>query len=110
MYDFNVTYTGNHFEVRAHDAPTKYVWNSDTRVAHVIGSLSNNIRVQRLRAYPGWNLLSMAVGGSPLPIPSSEGQGEGVLRAAFKWFPGASNWLSVSTNETLPANTILWLN
>src|SRR5207253_2077951 len=49
-------YIGNHFEVRDHDAPTKYVFNGATRVASITGSLSTNTRIQRLRIHPGWNL------------------------------------------------------
>ncbi|MGO8929793.1 MAG: hypothetical protein ACLQU3_23245, partial [Limisphaerales bacterium] len=42
-------YVGRHFEVRDHDQPTKYVFNGSTRVAEITGSLSSNLRVQRLR-------------------------------------------------------------
>ena len=54
-------YIDKYFEVREHDAPTKYVWNGNTRVARVTGSLNTNVRVQRLRVHPGWNLCSLAV-------------------------------------------------
>src|SRR3954466_10885703 len=49
------------FELRDHDQPTKFVFNGATRVAAITGSLSNNPRIQRLRLYPGWNLISLAV-------------------------------------------------
>jgi hypothetical protein len=35
-------YVGKHFEVRDHDQPTKYVFNGDTRIARITGSLSTN--------------------------------------------------------------------
>jgi hypothetical protein len=50
-------YVGKHFEVRDHDAPVKYVFNGNTRVARVTGSLSTNERIQRLRLRAGWNLV-----------------------------------------------------
>ena len=54
-------YIDKYFEVRNHDQPTKYVWNSATRVARITGTLSSNERIQRIRLYPGWNLISLAV-------------------------------------------------
>lgn len=98
-------YVNKYFEVREHDAPVKYVWNGETRVARVTGSLDTDQRVQRLRLWPGWNLVSLAVSGSPLPL----GEGSGV-RAAFRWNQPTLTWLPVSTKETLPAGTVLWLH
>src|SRR5262249_29089764 len=49
-----VTYVDKYFEVREFEAPTKYVWNENTLVAHVTGSLSANVRVQRMRVAAGW--------------------------------------------------------
>lgn len=60
-YSFTTIYVGKHFEVREFDAPTKFIFNGDTRVARVTGTLSPNQRVQRLRVHAGWNLLSVAV-------------------------------------------------
>src|SRR5438876_1542753 len=60
------TYVDEHFEVREHDQPTKYVFNGSTRVARVIGSLSTSSRIQRFRVRPGWNLLSAAVSAADL--------------------------------------------
>lgn len=101
-----VSYPDKYFEVREHDAPTKYVWNGNTRVARVTGSLNTNQRVQRLRLWPGWNLVSLAV-SSPSPL-WGEGRGE-VLSAAFRWDQPTLTWLPVATNETLAAGTVLWL-
>jgi RHS repeat-associated protein len=100
-------YIDKFFEVREHDAPTKYVWNGNTRVARVTGSLSTNLRVQRLRVWPGWNLCSLAVSGL-LPVSAGDGQGE-VVRAAFRWHQASQGWVPVSTNDALPAGTVLWL-
>jgi hypothetical protein len=57
-------YVDKFFEAREHDAPTKYVWNGNTRVARVTGSLNTNLRVQSLRVWKGWNLRSLAVNGT----------------------------------------------
>ena len=101
-----VSYINKYFEVREHDAPTKYVWNGNTRVARVTGSLNTNVRVQRLRVHPGWNLCSLAV-SSPSPL-WGEGRGE-VLSAAFRWNPVNLGWEPVASNASLPAGTVLWL-
>ena len=103
----STSYPDKYFEVREHDAPTKYVWNGNTRVARVTGSLNTNQRVQRLRLWPGWNLVSLAV-SSPSPL-WGEGWGE-VLSAAFRWDQPTLTWLPVATNETLSARTVLWLH
>ncbi|MGA1237313.1 MAG: toxin TcdB middle/N-terminal domain-containing protein, partial [Limisphaerales bacterium] len=99
-------YINKYFEVREHDAPTKYVWNGDTRIARVTGSLNTNARVQRLRVHSGWNLCSLAV-SSGLPL-LGEGRAD-VLTAAFRWNPAAANWLEILADDTLPAGTVLWL-
>lgn len=99
-------YINKYFEVREHDAPNKYVWNGNTRVAGVTGSLNTNVRVQRLRVFPGWNLCSLAV-SSPSPL-WGQGRGE-VLSAAYRWNPVTRGWDEVLPNDTLPAGTVLWL-
>jgi len=101
-----VSYPGKHFEIREHDAPTKYVWYGETRVARVTGSLSANQRVQRLRLFREWNLLSLAVGSSL----SSSGRGQGeFVSAAVRWDASASNWTPVTNGQTLAAASVLWL-
>jgi RHS repeat-associated protein len=97
-----VLYLNKYYEVREHDAPTKYVWNKNTRVARVTGSLTTNIRVQRLRIRRGWNLCSLAVGGAPFPRTP-------IIAAAYQWNLGTQGWESVSAKESLPIGTVLWL-
>jgi RHS repeat-associated protein len=96
-------YVGRHFEVRDHDQATKYVFNGATRVAEVTGSLSANLRVQRLRLYPGWNLCSLAVSG---PFPASDAE---VISAAYQWNQITGGYSPVSLGQTLSAGTVLWL-
>lgn len=96
-------YVGRHFEVRDHDQPSKYVFNGATRVTEITGSLSTNLRVQRLRLYPGWNLCSLAVSG-PFPATGAE-----AISAAYQWNPASSNYSLVTPGQTLAAGTVLWL-
>jgi RHS repeat-associated protein len=100
-------YVNKYFETREHDAPTKYVWNGESRIAHVTGSLSTNIRVQRLRLYRGWNLCSVAVNAPKLLSQISTIQPQ---ISAYRWDSAAGNWLSVTLNETVPDEMVLWLN
>src|SRR2546423_1809340 len=88
-----VLYINKHFEVRDYDAPTKYVWNGKTRVASVTGSLSTNTRVQRMRLFAGWNLLSLAV-SAPNSL-SQISQSPTRVDSVYKWVPAASNFVSV---------------
>jgi RHS repeat-associated protein len=96
-------YVGKHFEIREHDQPTKYVFNGGTRVARITGSLSTNIRLQRFRLHPGWNLVSLAVGGARLPSSPE-------IAASYRWNPATRGWESMAPSVSLPAGTILWLH
>jgi RHS repeat-associated protein len=89
--------------MRAHDAPTKYVFNGSTRVARVTGSLSANDRVQRLHAFTGWNLLSLAVGATNALAQLSAAE------TLYRWVPQSSNYVHVAVGESLAAGTVLWL-
>ena len=96
-------YIGRHFEVRDHDQPTKYVFNGSTRVAEITGSLSSNLRVQRLRLYPGWNLCALAVSG---PFPAS---GAEAISAAYQWNSGTGDYSPTTLGQSLAAGTVLWI-
>jgi len=106
LQSFTTLYVGKHFEVREHDAPTKFIFNGPTRVARVVGSLSSNPRIQRIRLFPGWNLISFAVAGSlagtwdltPSPILS-----------ALRWQPANLAWAPISISDQLPAGAVLWV-
>jgi len=97
-------YVGQHFEVRDHEAPTKYVFTGSTRVARVTGSFSSNQRVQRLRVFTGWNLCSLSVTATNF---LNAAQPE---VSAYRWDPAVSSWLTVQPSETLPAGTVMWLH
>jgi RHS repeat-associated protein len=84
----------------------KYVWNGETRVARVTGTLSGDAtRTQRLRLAQGWNLVAVNVGGAEAQLdPASQP----ILEAAVKWDAGAHAWLPANTTP-LAAHTPCWL-
>jgi RHS repeat-associated protein len=103
---FTTTYVGKHFEVREFDAPTKFIFNGDTRIARVTGTLSPNQRVQRLRVYSGWNLLSVAVtadrGGAQLAAT-------GLTESMYRWNPVTRAFAVLNPTETVAAGSVLWV-
>lgn len=112
----SVLYPDKYFEVREHDAPVKYVWNGNTRVARVTGSLTTNLRTQRLRLWPGWNLISVAVNlvgddvrrlhlSDPSLLTSAA-----TIASTLRWNPATLSWLPIAANGPLPAGTVLWLH
>lgn len=104
-------YINRFFEVRDHDQPVKYVYNNDTRVARVTGSLSANNRIQRLRLFPGWNLLSLAVTAGGALRQMTNGQSTVLSpQAIFQWSQPTLTWLPVAPDDTLPAGTVLWVH
>jgi RHS repeat-associated protein len=105
----SVIYISPTFEIRDHEAPTKYVFNGGTRVARVTGSLSSNPRIQRLRVYPGWNLCSFAVTVSNALSQFNNGNPQ-LITAAYRWSVTGSNWTAVAASETVGQGTVLWLN
>lgn len=105
-YPFTTTYVGKHFEVREFDAPNKYVFNGNTRIAKVSGSLSPNQRVQRIRVSSGWNLVSVAVhaanGGAQL-------SSTGLTEDLYKWNRSTKSFDAVFPTDLIPAGSVLWL-
>jgi RHS repeat-associated protein len=99
-------YINQYFEVREHEQPTKYVWDGETRVARVIGSLSGNTRVQRLRVFPGWNLVSLAVSSTNTAAQLKK---NAMIDLLYRWNPQTEDYSSLADNEDIPAGTVLWL-
>ena len=104
-------YINEYFEVRDHDQPVKYVFQGDTRVARIVGSLSSPSRTQRLRLSPGWNLCSTAVDlpdglaqltNAQPPVVSSE--------SVVQWNPATQSWLPLTSHQPLAAGTVLWIH
>lgn len=113
-------YVDKYFEVREYDVPIKYVWNGATRVARVTGSFTSNQRIQRLRLWKGWNLISIAVSLTDNEVTrflNNKGESEqgflestpAIVQSAYKWNQTGLNWLPVIANENLEAGTVLWL-
>ncbi len=105
-YPYTTVYVGKHFEVREFDAPTKFVFNGNTRIARVTGTLSANRRVERFRVNTGWNLISVAVtalnGGAQLAATEK-------TEAIYKWDTATRTFAFLSQTDTLPAGSIMWV-
>ncbi|HTL58004.1 MAG TPA: M35 family metallo-endopeptidase [Candidatus Limnocylindrales bacterium] len=101
-------YVGPCFEVRDHEQPTKFLFNGDTRVAEITGSISPNTRLQRLHVYTGWNLVSLAVTADDL-AGQCERNEPGGLEAAYKWNPATKDYSALSPVQTIWAGTVLWI-
>ncbi len=108
-------YVNRSFEVRDHDQPVKYVFSGATRIASTTGSLSSRARLQRLRLYSGWNLVSLAViatnGIGQLTrsvLHSTGGANEGI-EAVYRWDSASRSYVRVEFGETLAAGSVLWI-
>ncbi len=101
-------YVGSHFEVRDHDQPTKYVFDGATRVAEITGSLSANHRIQRIRLYTGWNLISLAVGADDLAGQLAQNFPAGV-DAIYQWLPVTGQSSAVTPGQSIGAGAVLWV-
>jgi RHS repeat-associated protein len=103
-------YVGTHFEVRDYDVPVKYVFNGDSRVARITGSLAATPLIQRFRIRSGWNILSLALSVTNVlsqitnlfPVGASPSM-------VVHWDDANSAWLPLAPGENLAAGAILWL-
>ena len=102
-------YIDKYFEVREHDAPVKYVWSGNTRVARATGNLASNLRVQRLRMSRGMNLVSLAVTAANALNQFQNDRNSPFPITAWRQNPATQAWLPVASGETLPAGSVLWL-
>lgn len=105
-------YVNRHFELRDHDAPVKYVFNGQTRVARVTGSLTANERIQRLRLRAGWNLVSLAV-TAPDFLDQLRDFTDGpspVIQALYQWQPATKDFGTITSGASVAAGTVLWIS
>jgi hypothetical protein len=104
-------YVGQHFEVRDRDQPVKYVFQGDTRVARITGSLSANARIQRLRLRAGWNSISLAVTATNLIAQLNQfANGPAPLvQALYRWQAATRDYAEVGAGQTVAAGAVLWL-
>ncbi|MBI2927403.1 MAG: VCBS repeat-containing protein [Verrucomicrobia bacterium] len=107
----SVLYVNKFFEVRDHEQPTKFVWNGETRVARVTGSLAANERIQRLRVYPGWNLVSLAVSSfdTAAQLRARASPDASLIQSVHQWNPETKDYTELNGSEDLAAGTVLWL-
>lgn len=98
-------YISKYFEVREHNQPVKYVWKGETRVARVTGSLSSSDRLQRLRVFPGWNLVSLAVYSTNTAAQLQQP----LIETLYRWNAVTTAHEAVQADDDLPAGTVLWI-
>ncbi len=105
----STVYPNKHFEVREHEAPTKYVFNGDTRLARITGTLAPaNLRIQRLRFTAGWNLSYLAVTATNA-VQQLSAIVESGSSSILKWDDSARIFLPASASEVLDAGTVIWV-
>ncbi|MBA4386928.1 MAG: hypothetical protein C0404_03040 [Verrucomicrobia bacterium] len=109
------TYVNKSFEVRENEQPVKYVWNGNTRVARITGTLSAvSNRVQRFTVWPGWNLLSIGVGAADAAAQIGVTNGgvevtSSVVECCYRWLSVTQDWQQVCMDDPLPAGSVFWL-
>ncbi|MCO6435512.1 MAG: VCBS repeat-containing protein [Phycisphaerae bacterium] len=97
-------YVNPNFEDRPGNAPTKYVFDADRRLAKVTGTLDpGRMRVQRIRLVAGWNLLTIAVQTSQI-IGELFGQDAQV----YEWT--GTDYRPVATDSPVPIGVALWVD
>jgi RHS repeat-associated protein len=96
-------YPNRAFEIRPNQAPTKFIFNGNTRIARVKGTLDpTRQRLQRIWLCAGWNLTCLAVEANKTvwEIFGSDVQ-------AFRWASGVFNQLGAM--EILHVGEPLWI-
>ncbi len=99
-------YVNQYFETREQDAPVKYVWHDNTRVARVTGLMGGTTRIQPLRLEPGWNLWCLRVGGA---FPALDPANNPDVGACAYWSgTGPDNgYVQVTAATVLPAGAVV---
>jgi RHS repeat-associated protein len=108
--DLTTLYINKFFEVREGGQPTKYVFNGDTRIARIIGTLNPAAqRVQRIPLSTGWNLIALCVDAPDAATQLGIGT-DPALTQAFRWDAQSTDYIPITPATPLPVGTILWLN
>ncbi len=102
-------YTNKYYEIRENDQPVKYVFQGDTRVARITSTIDRTSeRVQRIRIYKGWNLISLAVDTynlrEQLNIDTDD-----TLKSAYRWDVIKKVFIEITHSDNLPAGTVIWI-
>ena len=99
-------YINRYFEIRPGEPPVKYVWNGETRVARITGTVESDQRVQRLRLRGGWNLAGLEVAA---PAGSFDPATNPDVTDGTWWDRSVPSWKPLPAAGILPAGTPLWL-
>lgn len=101
-------YLNRYFEIREYDAPVKFVWNGETRVARVTAAFGAETRIQHLRLRTGWNHVALTVGGQ-FPVLDPENNSD--IGACAYWAGGdpETDLRAVTATTGIPAGSTLWI-
>lgn len=104
-------YIGDHFEVRDHDQPVKYVFDGETRLARVTGSLSRKEQLQRFRLRSGWNLIAPAIHVTDFraQLERSAPSPGGLAEAVFLLRAQTGEYVSLSAGQPVSAGSVVWV-
>ena len=97
-------YINKYFEVREYDSVVKYVWNGDTRISRITGTLGSETRFQHLRLFPGWNNVCLAIGGNFQALDPARN-----LNIESCVWLSRDGLVGVSADTLLPVGSILWV-
>lgn len=102
-------YVAKYFEVREGEQPVKYVYDGETRLARVLGTMDpGSERVQRFRFASGWNLT--AIGVETPDAATQLGIGlDPAITGAYSWDALSASYVEVDENAALPGGTVLWV-
>lgn len=101
-------YVNRYFEVREHDAPIKYIWNGDTRVARLTAALGAATRIQHLRLQEGWNNVCITVGGT-FPVLDRANNSDIGACAYWSQTAGGSGLIEVTASTGVLPGSVLWI-
>jgi YD repeat-containing protein len=100
-----VLYPDRTFETREFNAPVKYVWSGDERIASVTGNLNGSRRVQRVRLAQGWNLLALGVEINEIASLFVDGVDE-----IFRIDPDSDLLVAMDFKDVLEVGSLLWVH
>jgi RHS repeat-associated protein len=101
-------YINRYYEVREQDAPVKYVWNGQTRVARITGLLGSATRLQQLRLAQGWNHVCVTVAGQFPALDPAQNSDIGSCALFSETAPG-NGLVPVIATTPIPAGATLWI-
>ncbi len=98
-------YINRYFEIRPGEPPVKYIWNGDTRVARVTGTLNqdNPTLIQPVHLFEGWNLVSFGCA-----VDSDQLEPFNYTTQSYYWDAEANKWKAF-VHKILPAHDPLWI-